>query len=465
MSVEAPSGVAPPRSASFDFISPARVVVPRFPAEAVLPRNWRAPLAIAAVPIFGLLLCIAGTRTTNLMPESVRPVPWPMAGPFSYIGFKLGGGELIAAIVMLFASYVFAVFYADRVSPRTVIIAVAVLNVVVLLGPPLFSTDMFSYQAYARMFTHYHASPYINGPSVIRMDGIYQYIGQDWIYTPTVYGPGFTLISGIFASASIAVSEFAFKLIAVLASAGTMYFIWQSAKLRGVNPVRSIALFGLNPLVTLYGVGGGHNDLLMLLLTSWGVYAVLTRREGVSGALITAATAIKLTGAVVLPFALLSGGRDESPTRRHAFLTGAAIVAVIVAAVSFAVFGGGILHLTGTLQSVQDRGAWQSVPGFLFSAAHVHVTTAVRVVFDVALAGTVLWLLLRVWQGRMDWIEGAAWATVAILVTAWTMLPWYVAWLLPLVALGSGRRLWRASMALTLVGAVMMVVGCFPNGL
>jgi hypothetical protein len=45
------------------------------------------------------------------------------------------------------------------------------------------------------------------------------------------------------------------------------------------------------------------------------------------------------------------------------------------------------------------------------------------------------------------------------------MLPWYVAWLLPLVALGSGRRLWRASMALTMVGAVMMVVGCFPNGL
>jgi hypothetical protein len=87
------------------------------------------------------------------------------------------------------------------------------------------------------------------------------------------------------------------------------------------------------------------------------------------------------------------------------------------------------------------------------------------VVFDVALAGTVLWLLLRVWQGRMDWIEGAAWATVAILVTAWTMLPWYVAWLLPLVALGSGRRLWQASMALTMVGAVMMVVGCFPNGL
>ena len=52
--------------------------------------------------------------------------------------------------------------------------------------------------------------------------------------------------------------------------------IWRSsAKLRGVNPTRGIALFGLNPLVTLYGVGGGHNDLLMLLLTTGGVYAIL----------------------------------------------------------------------------------------------------------------------------------------------------------------------------------------------
>jgi Glycosyltransferase family 87 len=465
MSVEAPLGVAPPPSGGFDFTSPARVAVPTFPAQAARPRNWRAPLAIAAVPIFGLLLCVAGTRTTNLTPESVRPVPWPMAGPFSYIGFTLGAGELIAAIVMLFASYLFAVFYADRVSARTMIIAVAVLNVVVLLGPPLFSTDMFSYQAYARMFATYHANPYIHGPSVIQMDGIYQYIGKDWIYTPTVYGPLFTLISGIFASASIAASEFAFKLIAVVASAGTMYFIWKCAKLRGLNPVRSLALFGLNPLVTLYGVGGGHNDLLMLLLTSGGVYAVLTRREGVSGALITAATAIKLTGAVVLPFALIAGGRDESRSRRYAFLTGAAVVGVVVAAISFAVFGGGILHLTGTLESVQDQGAWQSIPGFLFSLAHVHVTTVVRVLFDVALAGVVLWLLRRVWQGTMDWIEGAAWATVAVLVTAWTMLPWYVAWLLPLVALGTSRRLWRASMALTLVGAAMMIAGCFPNGL
>jgi len=58
--------------------------------------------------------------------------------------------------------------------------------------------------------------------------------------------PLFTFISAAFASASIAASEFAFKLIAAAASAGTLYLIWQSARRRGLNPARGIALFGLN---------------------------------------------------------------------------------------------------------------------------------------------------------------------------------------------------------------------------
>lgn len=464
MSIEAPLGVAPPQGGSFEFTEPARTVGPSRASDAALPRNWRAQAAVAAVPVFGLLLCIAGTRTTNLTPQSVRPVLWPMSGPFYFIGFSLSAAELIAAIAMVFASYLLAVYYADRVSARTMIIAVVVLNAVVLLGPPLFSTDMFSYQAYARMFSTYHANPYLHGPSVISRDAIYPYIGKDWIFTPSVYGPVFTLISGLFASASIVAGEFIFKLMATLAGAGTMYFIWQSAKLRGVNPTRSIALFGLNPLVALYCIGGGHNDMLMLLLTSWGVYAVLLRREGLGGALMTLASAIKLTGAVVLPFALLSDLRPNS-SRRHAFLIGAAAMAIVVAGISFVEFGGGILHLSGTLQSVQDQGGWQSIPGFLFSLAHVKVTSPVRVVFDVALVASVMWLLRRVWQGRMDWLDGAAWATFAILATAWTLLPWYVSWLLPLVALGSSRRLWTVSLAMTVVGAAMMVAGCFPNGL
>ena len=129
------------------------------------------------------------------------------------------------------------------------------------------------------------------------------YIGAQWIYTPSVYGPLFTFLSTAFASTSIAFNYYAYKVIAAAASSGTRsWLIWKSAQRRGVSPVRGVALFGLNPMVTLYGVGGGHNDLLMLLFTSWGVYAVLRTRERAAGALLAVGAAIKLTGAIVLPF-------------------------------------------------------------------------------------------------------------------------------------------------------------------
>jgi hypothetical protein len=116
-----------------------------------------------------------------------------------------------------------------------------------------------------------------------------------------------------------------------------------------------------------------------------------------------------------------------------------------------------------TLQTVQDEGAWQSLPGVVFQLTHMSVTHLVRTVDSVLLAGAVLWLLWRVWQGRMDWIDGAAWATFAVLSSAWSLLPWYATWMLPLVALSSSRRLWTAATAATLMGGAIMISGCFPT--
>jgi alpha-1,6-mannosyltransferase len=467
MSVEAPLGVTP-RSGTFELTTPSAAVVQ--PARelrrehARTRREHAALAAVTAVPLLGLLVCVAGTHTNALVPQSIRPVTaTSMAGPLSLLGFTLGVPEVVAAIVLMFAGYLFAVNHVELVSTRTVIWAVVALNVIVLLGPPLFSTDVFSYQMYGRMLAIYHANPYTHGANAILLDPLYNYIGAAWIYTPSVYGPLFTFISAAFASASIAGSELAFKLIAAAASAGTLYLIWQSARRRGLNPTRSIALFGLNPVVTVYGVGGGHNDLLMVLLTTWGVYALLTKHERASGALMVAATAIKLTAGVVMPFALLSGVGLDAGRRRRAFLGGAAAVALVVAGASFAVFGSGILHMSHTLQSVQDQGTWESFPGFIFAITGWSVTSAIRTVLVVGLAVSLLWLLRRVWQGKMDWIDGAAWATFALLVTAWSMLPWYVCWMLPLVALGTSRRLWRVTMVMTVIGAAMMIADAVPH--
>jgi hypothetical protein len=69
-----------------------------------------------------------------------------------------------------------------------------------------------------------------------------------------------------------------------------------------------------------------------------------------------------------------------------------------------------------------------------------------------------------VWRGEMDWINGAGWAAVALLATASSMLPWYVAWLIPLAALGTDRRLWRAAIVITGVVQAIQLLGYIPHG-
>lgn len=426
--------------------------------------------ATLAIPALGLFLCLAGTRGGALLPQSINL--WPeasaMAGPLSSFGFSLTVGEVVTSLVVLLGVYLVAIHFSDHVPRRLIICAVVAFTVIALLGPPLFSTDAFSYQAYARMLAHYHINPYLHGPDAMGTyplpNTLTQYIGEKWVKTPSVYGPLFTFISVIFQARSIPFSYYAFKVIAALASGGTLYLIWKTAERRGVSPKRGIALFGLNPLVTLYGVGGGHNDLLMLLLTTGAIYALLSRRDRSTGVLLAAGTAIKLTAAIVAPFALIESVRESRPRNRwRQLLTGIAAVSVVVAAASYLIFGTGILHLVGALQYVQDQGDWQSLPGLLFSLARLPVTHGVRIADDVVLAGVVLWLLRRVWQGRMDWIDGAAWATFAVLATAWSLLPWYSAWVMPLVALSGNRRLWYGAAAATLVGGAIMIAGCFPS--
>jgi hypothetical protein len=459
MSVETPLDTAGGRR--LRQFTPASIPEPTRPAGAPRGRPWYEPAAIAAVPLLGLLVCVAATRTNVLVPESVRPIPGGMAGPFNFIGFALSRGELVPAVVVMILSYALAVHYADRVSRRTVIVSVIALNVIVLLAPPLFSTDVFSYQAYARELALYHTNPYAHGPYAIEGDPIYYYIGSKWVSTPSVYGPLFTLISAPLAWTSIVVSELTFKLIAALCSAGTLFLIWKTARLRGVDPIRGIALYGLNPMVMVYGVGGGHNDFLMVSLMMCGVYATLLKRKGAGGVLLMTGTAIKLTGGIMLPFALLANRGSEPAEMPRRFLTGA--LGVAVASVAF--FGGGVVHMVHTLQRVQDLGGWQSVPGFLLSAAHVHVTSLIRTLMSVLLVATLVWLLWRVWQRRLDWLEGAAWATCAVLVTAWALLPWYLVWLLPLVAVSKSRRLWGAAILISLIAGAMMVADCTPQGI
>jgi hypothetical protein len=422
-------------------------------------------LGLAGLLVTGFVVAISASRTSSLLPESIRPVPKSLAGAFGTIGPNLHVLGLIAVLSLMFVSYVVTLRAADQLSARAVLMSIAALNVLVLLAPPLLSTDVFSYQAYARIGAVYGANPYLYGPHAFALDPLFPYIGAKWSYIPSAYGPVFTTLSYLLAPLSIAASALAYKSIAAIASLAIVALVWNAAPLRGLNPVKAVALVGLNPLLILYGVGGGHNDLLMLLATVAGIYAFLIHRERLSGGLMMLAVGIKLTAGLVAPFALAAGGSRGSPDRRRNFAIGAAVGAALVAGLGFALFGAGPLHLLATVEKTQSKSDWLSIPGFISTRLGLapvgHIAGYVLAVGFVGVCG---WLLRRVWRSEMDWIDAAGWATVIMLATASSLLPWYVAWVLPLAALSADRRLFRVAIAMTGVVQGIQLLGYIPHG-
>ncbi len=436
-----------PQAGVFEFTTPA------LGARGRLSAGW-GRLGLAGLLVTGLVICLSAAQTDLLLPLSVRPVPRWLAGPFGGTGLGLGLGALIPVFALMFVSYAVAAGAADQLSGRAVLMSIAALYAVVLLAPPLLSTDIFSYGAYGRMGALYVANPYVHGPSAIALDPLYPFIGAQWVKTPTAYGPLFTALSYLLVPLDIAANVFAYKAIAAISSLWIVIVVWKAARLRGLDPVKAVALVGLNPVLVVYGVGGGHNDLLMLAILVTGLYVLLQQRERTSGALIVVATAVKLTAGLLLPFALAGdAGRRDGAHSRHGLLTGAGIGAALIGALSFALFGTGPLHLVSTLQSIQNQGGAHSIAGFIATGLGIgELDNGAGLVLAAGFVAIVVWLLRRVWIGELDWITGAGWATVALLITTGLLLPWYVAWLLPLAALSTDRRLWLTAIALTGLG-------------
>jgi hypothetical protein len=127
-------------------------------------------------------------------------------------------------------------------------------------------------------------------------------------------------------------------------------------------------------------------------------------------------------------------------------------------------FGTGPLHLLSTLYQSQASGDWHSIPGLISTQLGLgdvgHVAGLVLAgVFVLVFA----WLVRRVWIGELDWVAGAGWATAVLLITASSLLPWYVAWLLPLAALSADRRLWSTAIVMTAVVQGIQLLGYVPH--
>jgi len=401
----------------------------------------RATLALAGLCVLVLLAATlevvldAAVGHSPLTPGAPGITGWLQWG----IGERLGFRVFLIALLCFTGAYAALLVLARRISPhpraaRWSIVLVGTLTVIMCAGPVLFSTDVFSYIAYARMGVLHGLDPYLHGPIRIEHDPIFKYVGEDWLKVATAYGPLYTLLSYPLAVLGLKGAVWGAKVEALAACAGTLALTWRCARARGYDPAVVLVAVGANPLWVLYGLGGAHNDVIMTFFMMAAVALVFSEREAPAGASVVAAGLVKATGAVLLPFILLS-------RRRLSALWGAVAGLVAIAVISYPVFG---LHGLNVISALNRDAALVSTDSFPNELAHLlgkpGVFPADHTLLKVALVAIVVHLLWRTWRGY-DWVSASGWTLLAIAVTSTWLLAWYTLWALPLAVVARDRRL------------------------
>lgn len=408
-------------------------------------RRLLGSAALAGLLAASALLAVAAAARRRIwfVPASEQG-GWPdwLAGPFHGFDFVLlpARGALLLVAMLVCYLVVLACARGDGVSVRVGIGAVVVAHVIFALAPPLFSADVFGYVDYARLWVVHGLEPYVHGAADAAQDPAVPFVR--WRDIPTPYGPVFMLASTPLAWLSVPAALWACKALAATLSLACCGLVWRIAQRCQRDPLAAVLFVGLNPLLLAYGVGGAHNDFLLVALVLGAVLLALEERAATAGALGVLAVGVKAPAAVLLPF-LLFAVRTPRRALAGALAAGAALLVLAVVA-----FGDEALGFVSQIREQQQFVATESVPGRVarllgFDALPAGLRLLFALAFAVAFAG----LLWATWRGRIDWLTAAGWATLALLLsTAW-LVPWYVVWVLPLAAVARDPRLRWATLA------------------
>jgi len=391
----------------------------------------------------GLLGCAlavavgAAGGTAFLLPTRGAAPAW-VAGPLAGLGPALGPASFSALLAAMSGCYLLIVGLVERVGSTALVAAVVALHVIAALAPPIVTPDVFSYLVYARVGASPALSPYTSPPSVLVGDPVLGFVAFRDL--PSPYGPLWTFASAPLAWFGVPSGVWILKGLTAAAGLGCVALVADVAGRLGRSPRAAAALVGLNPVVVLYGVGGAHNDLLVMLLVLTGLRFAVGERPGIGAASVAAAAGVKLTAGLALPFLVL-GARSRRWALAGALGTGALLV--LTGLIAFGAESAvGYARALAMQQAMVSEVSAPWLIGWLLGQGGAG--PGVKLVAGVAFLVVLVGLLRRVARGA-EWISAAGWATLALLMATTWLMPYYLVWLMPLAALGS-RALRRAAL-------------------
>ena len=316
-----------------------------------------------------------------------------------------------------------------------------------IIAPPLFSRDVFSYAAQGEMTSH-HLSPYILGPFSLGSSPFVNPVDALWGNTPAPYGPLFLFLDGSIAKLTghnQLATVVGLRLLEVGAVALLGFGVTMLARGLGRDPGEALVLSALNPLVLLTLVAGAHNDALMAALLVLGIALAVRRRPGWGIILCACAASVKAPAALGIAFiAWTWAGPGATWRRRLRQISIASGVTAVVLSIwtLLAGFGFGWVRNLLTNGTVRSWAAPATAVGLAVSytlralgataisvGGTLSVTRLLGALVALSFAG---WLLVH--ASRRGWVRSLGLALVLIVELGPVVQPWYLAWGLMLLA-------------------------------
>lgn len=406
------------------------------------------------------------------------PAPWSFwpTGSASSEGWLALELLLVALLCLLWFTLCrafLALPTADRPTTPWLAGVAAVWSLPFVVGGPLGSLDVFSYAAVGRL-AELGLNPYHVGPGILS-DAYAAAVSPMWRTTPTPYGPlqvSLLRLPAALAGTDAGAAMLLVRFLAVAGLAGAVAVTLRAVRDRDRTVV--LLLTALNPVVLVTIVSGAHLDVLVGALAVLVVLLVRSQRPAWAMVAAIAACFIKLPGVVLVGYVLLDAlRRSPAPARRRALVGALAAAAATTGAIWLLVpdaFGWvGALGVPGTTREGMAPSTWVSyllaaVTGSFSEPALSWAFTVGRIIAAVAGSAAAGLLLLRA-TGRgttKDAYAGVGWALIVVAVSGPTTYPWYLAWGLFAVAIGSDARGRRA---IALLSVALCVVGVFSGGL
>jgi hypothetical protein len=445
--------------------------------------RWSVGIVVAGYFALAVVAGAPNSPLTVLLPARTEPPSWAAtlarAAHLDRIGRD--GLTAVAWIVVAVVLAAFALFVAEawagRVRLRSVLIGSAVSLAIAVAAPLLLSRDVYTYAAYGRIETLYHHNPYAAPLSSYPHDPFVAVASVQWLHSHSHYGPAFTLASAAIArwAGSVGTTILAFKALAGAAvAAATGLVALTAVKVRPERAALAAGLVGLNPVMVVHTVGGGHVDAWIAAPLAAGMALATARpspRSAQAFAITVLLTLACLIKTVVTPVLALwfwwivraSADRRGRTVSLHvavsaalAFLSATPFLAGVHTLAPFGTLGG--VEAWASPSHLVGRAA-QAVARSLGGGARVGADTAhvVEVAFLLLYVG-VLWRLARRTGSRV--VVGADDWGLALLLLALSLpyvLPWYAAWFLPFLGLFVDRVVFLCGVLTTFVLALTLI--------